>query len=154
MSCLQISKRIFLPFCMLLASAVLNAQNISLSLRSVPVSKAITEIQKTSGYSIVVKSDGLDLSRQVSVNAENEDIRTVIGNVFAGQDVEVTVSGKRELTKVTIDPDAVDPDDMEMLQDMIIAAANEALRAAEDDAAKAMGGLTGGLTGGMGGFGF
>ena len=79
---------------MLLASAVLNAQNISLSLRSVPVSKAITEIQKASGYSIVVKSDGLDLSRQVSVNAENEDIRTVIGNVFAGQDVEVTVSGK------------------------------------------------------------
>ena len=79
---------------MLLASAVLNAQNISLSLRSVPVSKAITEIQKTSGYSIVVKSDGLDLSRQVSVNAENEDIRTVIVNVFAGQDVEVTVSGK------------------------------------------------------------
>ena len=94
MSCLQILKRIFLPFCMLLASAVLNAQNISLSLRSVPVSKAITEIQKASGYSIVVKSDGLDLSRQVSVNAENEDIRTVIGNVFAGQDVEVTVSGK------------------------------------------------------------
>ena len=66
----------------------------------------------------------------------------------------MTVSGKRELTKVTIDPDAVDPDDVEMLQDMIIAAANEALRAAEDDAAKAMGGLTGGLTGGMGGFGF
>jgi DNA-binding YbaB/EbfC family protein len=71
-----------------------------------------------------------------------------------GGAVEVTVSGKRELTKVTIDPDAVDPDDVEMLQDMIIAAANEALRAAEDDAAKAMGGLTGGLTGGMGGFGF
>ena len=71
-----------------------------------------------------------------------------------GGAVEVTVSGKRELTKVTLDPDAVDPDDVEMLQDMIIAAANEALRAAEDDAAKAMGGLTGGLTGGMGGFGF
>ncbi len=70
-----------------------------------------------------------------------------------GGAVEVTVSGKRELTKVTIDPDAVDPDDVEMLQDMIIAAANEALRAAEDDAAKTMGGLTGGM-GGMGGFGF
>lgn len=70
-----------------------------------------------------------------------------------GGAVEVTVSGKRELTKVTIDPEAVDPDDVEMLQDMIIAAANEALRAAEDDAAKTMGGLAGGM-GGMGGFGF
>ena len=70
-----------------------------------------------------------------------------------GGAVEVTVSGKRELTKVVIDPDAVDPDDVEMLQDMIIAAANEALRAAEDDAAKTMGGLAGGM-GSMGGFGF
>ena len=70
-----------------------------------------------------------------------------------GGAVEVTVSGKRVLTKVTIDPEAVDPDDVEMLQDMIIAAANEALRAAEDDAAKTMGGLAGGM-GGMGGFGF
>ena len=70
-----------------------------------------------------------------------------------GGAVEVTVSGKRELTKVTIDPDAVDSDDVEMLQDMIIAAANEALRAAEDDAAKTMGGLAGGM-GSMGGFGF
>ena len=70
-----------------------------------------------------------------------------------GGAVEVTVSGKKELTKVTIDPDAVDPDDVEMLQDMIIAAANEALRAAEEDARSAMGGLTGGL-GGLGGLGF
>ena len=71
-----------------------------------------------------------------------------------GGAVEITVSGKKELTKVVIDPDAVDHDDVEMLQDMIIAAANEALRAAGDDAAKAMGGLTGGIGGGMGGFGF
>ncbi len=71
-----------------------------------------------------------------------------------GGAVEVTVSGKRELTKVTIDPDAVDPDDVEMLQDMIIAAANEALRAAEEDAQKMMGGIAGGLGGGLGGLGF
>ena len=73
-----------------------------------------------------------------------------------GGAVEVTVSGKKELTKVTIDPDAVDPDDVEMLQDMIIAAANEALRAAEEDARSAMGGLAGGLGGlsGLGGLGF
>ena len=71
-----------------------------------------------------------------------------------GGAVEVTVSGKKELTKVSIDPDAVDPDDVEMLQDMIMAAANEALRAAEEDARKMMGSLTGGLGGGFGGLGF
>ena len=71
-----------------------------------------------------------------------------------GGAVEVTVSGKKELTKITIDPDAVDPDDVEMLQDMIMAAANEALRSAEEDARNVMGSLTGGLGGGFGGLGF
>ena len=67
-----------------------------------------------------------------------------------GGAVSITVSGKKEITKVTIDPDAVDPEDVEMLQDMIQAAANEALRAADEDAQKAMGGLTGGLGTGFG----
>ena len=71
-----------------------------------------------------------------------------------GGAVEVTVSGKKELTKITLDPDAVDPDDVEMLQDMIMAAANEALRSAEEDARNVMGSLTGGLGGGFGGLGF
>ena len=64
--------------------------------------------------------------------------------------VEVTVSGNREVTKVKIDPEAVDPDDVEMLEDLIMAATNEALRKVEDEAAKAMGKLAGGL-GSMGG---
>ena len=88
------------------------------------------------------------MAEQQAALEEKEDTAKAGGGA-----VEVTVSGKRELTKVTIDPDAVDPDDVEMLQDMIIAAANEALRAAEDDAAKTMGGLAGGM-GSMGGFGF
>ncbi len=71
-----------------------------------------------------------------------------------GGAVEVTVSGKKEITKVTIDPEAVDPDDVEMLQDMIMAAVNEALRLAEEDAQKMMGGLAGGLGGGFGSLGF
>ena len=62
-----------------------------------------------------------------------------------GGAVEVTVTGKKEVTKVKIDPDAVDPDDVEMLEDMIVAAVNEALRAAENDAAGTMQKLTGGL---------
>ena len=59
--------------------------------------------------------------------------------------VTATVTGKHELKALVIDPEAVDPDDVEMLQDMIVAAVNEALRAAENDAASTMQKLTGGL---------
>ena len=55
------------------------------------------------------------------------------------------VSGKRELLSLSIDPEAVDPEDVEMLQDTVVAAVNEALRAAENDAASNMQQLTGGL---------
>ena len=70
-----------------------------------------------------------------------------------GGAVEVTVSGKREIVKVKLSEEAVDPDDVEMLEDLIVAATNEALRQAEEAAAFAMSALTGGL-GGLGGFGF
>ena len=59
--------------------------------------------------------------------------------------VSATVSGKKELVSITIDPEAVDPDDVEMLQDLIVAAVNEAIRKANDDAASQMSRLTGGL---------
>ncbi len=59
--------------------------------------------------------------------------------------VTAVVSGKRELISLTIEPDAVDPEDVEMLQDMIIAAVNEALRKAETSASEGMAKLTGGL---------
>lgn len=59
--------------------------------------------------------------------------------------VTATVSGKKELVSVSIDPEAVDPEDVEMLQDLIVAAINEALRKAGDDATSQMSKLTGGL---------
>lgn len=59
--------------------------------------------------------------------------------------VTAMVTGKRELKSLEIDPDAVDPEDVEMLQDLIVAAVNEAMRAAESDAANTMQKLTGGL---------
>lgn len=59
--------------------------------------------------------------------------------------VTATVSGKRELTSLTIDPEAVDPEDVEMLQDLIIAAVNEAMRKAEAAANENMSRLTGGM---------
>ena len=60
--------------------------------------------------------------------------------------VTAVVSGKRELLRLTIDPEAVDPEDVEMLQDMVVAAVNEALRAAENQANANMSKLTGGMS--------
>lgn len=57
--------------------------------------------------------------------------------------VKATVSGKRELTALEIEPDAVDPEDVEMLQDLVIAAVNEALRKVDDASSSNMSKLTG-----------
>jgi DNA-binding YbaB/EbfC family protein len=62
-----------------------------------------------------------------------------------GGTVTVVVSGALEVREVSIDPEAVDPDDVEMLQDLVLAATNEALRGAQDLAQKKLGGATGGL---------
>lgn len=70
-----------------------------------------------------------------------------------GGAVTVKVSGKKEITSVKLSKEVVDPDDIEMLEDLIVAAANEALRKMEEDSSAAMGQLTGGL-GGLGGFPF
>ncbi len=59
--------------------------------------------------------------------------------------VTATVNGKHEIVSMEIKPEAVDPDDVEMLQDMVIAAVNEAMRAADTDASNNMSRLTGGL---------
>ena len=59
--------------------------------------------------------------------------------------VEAVVTGKRVLKSLTVDPEAVDPEDVEMLQDLIVAAVNEALRTAEQDMAASMQSITGGL---------
>lgn len=64
--------------------------------------------------------------------------------------VTVKVSGELEILSLTIDPSAVDPEDVELLQDMVQAATNEALRSAQEVAAKKMGAVTGGLGGGAG----
>lgn len=61
--------------------------------------------------------------------------------------VTVTVSGKRELLSLTIDPKAVDPDDVELLSDMVMAAVNEALRLGEETREKEMGRIGGGMGG-------
>ena len=81
---------------------------------------------------------------------EMEKAQTDVENAFfsataGGGVVKATVSGKRQLTELTIQPEAVDPEDVEMLQDLVISAVNEALRQAEDAMENSMQGLTGGL---------
>ena len=67
-----------------------------------------------------------------------------------GGAVTVRVSGKKEVLSVKLSEEVVDPDDIEMLEDLIVAATNEALRKMEEDSQEKMGKVTGGL-GGMGG---
>ncbi|MCL2078765.1 MAG: YbaB/EbfC family nucleoid-associated protein [Oscillospiraceae bacterium] len=64
-----------------------------------------------------------------------------------GGAVTAVVTGKRELARIDISPDAASPDDVEMLQDLIVAAVNEALRKAETSMSESMAKLTGGLSG-------
>lgn len=62
-----------------------------------------------------------------------------------GNAVKAVVTGKKELVSVTLDPSVVDPEDVEMLQDLVVLAVNGAIRQAEEEAAKLMGELTGGM---------
>ena len=66
-----------------------------------------------------------------------------------GGAVTVTVSGKKEVVSVKLDKEVVDPDDVEMLEDLIVAATNEALRKMEEESQKVMGNIAGGLGGGF-----
>ena len=75
---------------------------------------------------------------------QEQESKTFTAKAGGGM-VAATVNGKHELTALEINPEAVDPDDVDMLQDMVIAAVNEALRAADAEAANNMSRLTGGL---------
>lgn len=78
---------------------------------------------------------------KVQEELEQRQIETSAG----GGAVTVVVTGKKELVSITIKPEVVDPEDVEMLQDLILAAVNEAVRKAEDMVSSEMGKLTGGL---------
>ena len=71
--------------------------------------------------------------------------QTEVSASAGGGSVKVTATGDLRLTSVTISPDAVDPDDVDMLQDMVLAAVNEALDSAQQLASQQMGAITGGL---------
>ena len=77
--------------------------------------------------------------------AQQRASETEVTASTGGGMVKVTATGDMRITDVTIDPEAVDPEDVEMLQDMVVAAVNEAMRKAEAEASQNMSRLTGGL---------
>lgn len=89
------------------------------------------------------------MQKQMEENQKNLEEKAFTASVGGGA-VEVTISGKKEITKVKLAEEVVDPDDIEMLEDLIMAACNEALRQVEEESATMMSKMTGGL-GGMGG---
>ena len=84
------------------------------------------------------------LQQQMAETQEDLEARTYEATSGGGM-VTAVVSGKKQLVSLSIKPEAVDPDDVEMLQDLIIAAVNEAIKQAEETTEKEMGKLTGGL---------
>ena len=88
--------------------------------------------------------------RILKMQQEMEKAQADVENAFfsataGGGVVKATVSGKRQLTELIIQPEAVDPEDVEMLQDLVISAVNEAMRQAEEAMESSMQSLTGGL---------
>lgn len=89
---------------------------------------------------------------QEAMNTAQEEVeaRTFTASVGGGA-VEAVANGKKEVVSLSIKPEAVDPEDVEMLQDLVVSAVNEALRQAGEAMDQAIDGVTGGLN--LGGFG-
>ena len=88
------------------------------------------------------------MQRQMEESQKELEVKEFTAKAGGGA-VEVTVTGKKEITKVKLSEEVVDPDDIEMLEDLIMAATHEALRMAEEASAEIMNKMTGGLGGGF-----
>ncbi|HBW12959.1 MULTISPECIES: YbaB/EbfC family nucleoid-associated protein [Proteiniclasticum] len=85
---------------------------------------------------------------QKDMEKNQKELESKIYEASAGGGaVSVKLTGKKRLESVTIDKDVVDPDDVEMLQDLVLSAVNAAMQMADEDAEKVMGKLTGGMPG-------
>ena len=93
--------------------------------------------------------------QQEVARVQEEVGNTEFESSVGGGVVKVVINGAKEFKGITIAPEVIDPDDIEMLQDLILSAVNEALRMAEDAMEKEMNKVTGGMggLGGLGGFG-
>ena len=88
------------------------------------------------------------MQRQMEEQAKEMETKEFTATVGGGV-VEVTVSGNREVKRVKLKEEVVDPEDIETLEDLIVAATNEALRKVEEESSSAMSKLTGGMGGGL-----
>ena len=88
------------------------------------------------------------MQRQMEESQKELEVKEFTAKAGGGA-VEVTVTGKKEVTKIKLSEEVVDPDDIEMLEDLVMAATNEALRMADEANAEVMNKITGGL--GLGG---
>ena len=88
------------------------------------------------------------MQRQMEESQKELEEKEFVAKAGGGT-VEVTVTGKKEITKVKLAEEVVDPDDIEMLEDLVMAAVNEALRMADEASAAVMNKMTGGLGGGF-----
>lgn len=88
------------------------------------------------------------MQREMEVKAKEFEEKEWVGTA-GGSVVEVTITGKKEVSKVVIDKDIVDPDDVETLEDLVMAATNEALRKLNEEQNNLYSGLAGGLGGGF-----
>lgn len=84
-------------------------------------------------------------------SAQTEIEATLFTAAVGGNAVKAVANGKKELVEIVISPDAVDPEEVEMLQDMILSAVNDALRQADEAMSRSMNGISGGLN--LGAFG-
>ena len=83
---------------------------------------------------------------EVQASLDDKTLETTSG----GGAVKIVINGKKIIKSITIDPEVVDPDDVEMLEDLILTAVNEAVRQADEMSARELGKVTGGLGGGFG----
>lgn len=110
---------------------------------------------KRSGFSGMGGANMANLMKQAQKmqrqmqEAQKEIEEIELTTTSGGGAVSVTVSGNKEITKIKLDEAVVDPEDIEMLEDLIVAAVNEALRAIDKKSQEKMSGLTGGF-GGLG----
>ncbi len=88
------------------------------------------------------------MQRQMEESQKELEEKEFVAKAGGGA-VEVTVTGKKEITRVKLAEEVVDPDDIEMLEDLVMAAVNEALRMADEASAAVMNKMTGGLGGGF-----
>lgn len=101
--------------------------------------------KKSAGGNVQNQMRQMQKMQQEMESMQAELDKKEITSTAGGGAVEVAINGKRELTKLKIDPEVVDADDVEMLQDLIIAAVNEGIRQIDELSNNEMSKLTGGL---------